>query len=145
MQPVHTQHCEIRWRLCAYNAVGYLKVCGGIQLPKVLWVCVIGVLFVLGNVVSIVHDVVGMHVWLCGSVYGNIICGFVLAVQVCLVCVIVLNPSLGVWDICFLFGAAHNAVSSGHGKQWVQVGSLRSATIVVGLGVLLCDAFVANG
>ena len=39
--------------------------------------CVLGVLFVLGNVVYSVPGVGGMYMWLRGSVSGIIICGFV--------------------------------------------------------------------
>ena len=107
--------------------------------------CVLGVLFVLGNVVSNVLGVGGMYMWLCGSMSGSIICGFVLPVQIGLVRIIVFNPSLRVWGIYFLFGAACNAVSSGPGKPWVQVGSPRQVAAALGLGVFLCDAYVANG
>ena len=65
----------------------------------------------LGNEFFSVLGVGAMYLWLCGIVYGNIICGFVLAVRFELVCIFVLHPSLGEWDINFLLGAARNAVT----------------------------------
>ena len=144
VQPLHSRHCDIGWRLRAYSVVEYLGVCGGIHLPGFCG-CVLGVLFVLGNVVSNVHGVGGMYMWLCGSVSGSIVCGFVLAVQIGLMCIIVLNPSLREWGICSVFGAACIVVSSGPGKLWVQVGSSRLVAAALGLGVFLFDACVANG
>ena len=85
---------------------------------------------------SSVLGVGGMYVWLCGIGSGSIMCGFVLAEQLGLVCVFMLHPTSGEWDVCCLFWATRSAVTTGPGKSRVRMGSSCLATIALGLGVL---------
>ena len=75
--------------------------------------CELCVLFWLGSVVSRVLGVGDMYVWSCGTGSGRIISGFVLVEQIGLVCVIMLHPASGGWEVCCLFSAARSAVATG--------------------------------
>ena len=57
--------------------------------------CELCVLFWLGIVVSRVSGVGDVYVWSRGIRFGRFICGFVLAEQIGLVCVVVLHSASG--------------------------------------------------
>ena len=145
----------IRCIVCTVEAVGCVWVAlWGVPVSVVVsnyWIfcgCVLCVLFCLGRVVSNAPSVGDMYVWLCkigpGSIICSIICGFVLAEQIGLACVFMLHPASGDWEVSYLFWAARSAVTTGPVKSRVRVGSSCQATAALGLGVILCIAYVVN-